>query len=293
MKLSRHDFFSVSQHQLPFSILRRTPQVNYPLHEHEFVELVVVTGGTGIHFTERLSYKLEIGDVYIVNPGVRHGYKDVDNLTLINVLYNPESLMTHLADIGTMPGFHALFKIEPHFSSQDTSRLLLTRSQLEKAISIINRIEDEMGDNAPGFIFFSKVYFLELIGHLARSYNTAEAHKSPEVMRVAEAISHIELHFTEEISQEELAQIANLSKSHFLHIFKKTTSTTPLHYQKVLRIEKACSLLNQTELSINEIGYMCGYSDSNYFTRQFKSVMHVSPKNYRNKINQVDMPEPK
>ena len=293
MKLSRHDFFSVSQHQLPFSILHRNPQVNYPLHEHEFVELVIVTGGTGIHFTEKLSYKLETGDVYIVNPGVRHGYKDVNNLTLINVLYNPESLMTHLADIGTMPGFHALFKIEPHFSTQDTSRLLLSPAQLNKSLTIIDLIEEEMNNNAPGFIFFSKVYFLELIGHLARSYNTGEAHKSPEMLRVAEAISHIELHFTEDINQEELAKIANLSKSHFLHIFKKTTNTTPLHYQKVLRIEKACSLLNQTKLSINEIGYMCGYSDSNYFTRQFKSLMSVSPKTYRSKVNQVDIPKPR
>ncbi len=290
MKLSRHDFFSVSQHQLPFSILRRNPQVNYPLHEHEFVELVVVTGGTGIHFTEKLSYKLEVGDVYIVNPGVRHGYKDVDNLTLINVLYNPESLTTHLADIGTMPGFHALFKIEPHFSSQNTSRLLLTTPQLNKALSIITLIENEMNDNAPGYIFFAKVYFLELIGHLARSYNNGENNKSPEIMRVAEAISFIELHFTEEINQDTLAKIANLSKSHFLHIFKKTTNTTPLHYQKVLRIEKACSLLNQTELSINEISYMCGYNDSNYFTRQFKSVMNVSPKQYRNNVSKVNVP---
>ncbi len=290
MKLSRHDFFSVSQHQLPFSILRRNPQVNYPLHEHEFVELVVVTGGTGIHFTEKLSYKLEVGDVYIVNPGVRHGYKDVEDLTLINVLYNPESLTTHLADIGTMPGFHALFKIEPHFCSQTTSRLLLTTPQLNKALSIITLIENEMNETAPGYIFFAKVFFLELIGHLARSYNNDENTKSPEIMRVAEAISYIELHFTEEIDQDTLAKIANLSKSHFLHIFKKTTNTTPLHYQKVLRIEKACSLLNQTKLSVNEISYMCGYNDSNYFTRQFKSVMNVSPKQYRSNVSKVNVP---
>ena len=285
MKLSRHDFFSVSQNQLPFSILYRQPQVNYPLHEHEFVELVVVTGGAGTHFTENLSYKLKAGDVFIVNPGVRHGYRDVNNLTLINVLYNPESLMTHLADIGTMPGFHALFKIEPHFSSQDTSRLLLSNTQLEKAVSIINSIEEEMKNNEPGFVFFSKVYFLELIGHLARSYNSAESKKAPEILRVAEAISYIELHYTDDVSQEKLAKIANLSKSHFLHIFKKTTNTTPLHYQKMLRIEKACSLLKQTEMSITEVSYMCGYNDSNYFTRQFKNVMSISPKQYRDKIS--------
>ncbi len=290
MKLSRHDFFSVSQHQLSFSVLHRDPQVNYPLHEHEFVELVVVIEGTGIHFTENLSYKLEKGDVYIVNPGVRHGYKDVDNLHLINVLYNPESLTTHLADIGTMPGYHALFKIEPHFSSRDTSRLLLSPAQLEKALGIIKQIEDETERNEPGFIFFSKIYFLELIGHLARSYNSAESKKAPEVMRVAEAISYIELHFDEDISQDELAKIANLSKSHFLHIFKKTTNTSPLHYQKVLRIEKACSLLSQTNKSISEISYMCGYSDSNYFTRQFKSLMNIAPVKYRNNINNDVLP---
>ena len=287
MKLYRHDFFSISQHQLPFSILYREPQVNYPLHEHEFVELVVVTGGIGIHFTENLSYPLEKGDVFIIKPGVRHGYKDVEGLTLINVLYNPESLTAQLADIGTMAGYHVLFKIEPHFSSEDTSRLRLDSSQLIKAENIISMMEEELQKNDPGFIFFSKVYFLELIGFLARCYNYDSAIESPEAMRVAEAISYIELHFTGEIDQEELARIASLSKSHFLHVFKRTTNTTPLVYQKRLRIEKACSMLAQSNMSITEISYNCGYNDSNYFTRQFKKVMNVSPRKYRESIHSV------
>ncbi len=286
MKLLRHGFFNFSHQKLPFSILHRNPQENYPLHEHEFVELVIVTGGKGCHFTDRISYTLERGDVFIVRPGQKHGYRDVDGLTLINVLYNTESLMTSLADIGTMAGFHALFKIEPHFASTSNTRLLLTDDEINESVAILSKIEREIENNAAGFVFFSKIYFLELVGYLSRCYNVDDPKNSVEVARVAEAISFIEQHYTEDIDQNKLAQTANLSKSHFLNIFKKTTKTTPLLYQKLLRMEKACSLLTQSDMSISNISYNCGYNDSNYFTRQFKSVMKVSPKKYReNNIN--------
>lgn len=291
MKLSRHGFFSMSQHQLPFSILRSNPQENYPLHEHEFVELVIVTGGTGCYFTEKISYSIERGDIFIITPGVRHGYRDVKDLTLINILYNADSLLSPLADIGTMVGYHALFRIEPNFSATAAARLLLSDEQLEGAVSIVSKIEEEVARDEPGVVFFSKVFFLELIGHLSRCYSTSEAQKSPEIMRVAEAISYIEQNYIKDIEQDDLAKIANLSKSHFLHIFKKTTDTTPLLYQKLLRMEKACSLLTQSMMSITEVSYNCGYHDSNYFTRQFKKVMKMSPKQYRNNSRKIEMPD--
>ncbi len=291
MKLSRHGFFGMSQSQLPFSILRNNPQENFPLHEHEFVELVIVTQGTGSYFTEKVSQTIEQGDIFIITPGVRHGYRDVNGLILISVLYSQEILLSPLADIGTMVGYHALFKIESNFSSSASAKLLLNDEQLAEAVNIINKIEAEIERNKPGFIFFSKVYFLELIGHLSRCYSSDEAEKSPEIMRVAEAIAHIEQHYTKDIEQDDLAKIANLSKSHFLHIFKKTTNTTPLLYQKLLRMEKACSLLTQSRMSITEVSYNCGYHDSNYFTRQFKKVMKMSPKHYRNSSRKIEMPD--
>ena len=291
MRLSRHGFFGMSQSQLPFSIMRSNPQENSPLHEHEFVELVIVLAGTGSYFTEKISYTIEKGDIFIVTPRMRHGYKDINGLALVSVLYTPECLSSPLADIGTMVGYHALFKIEPYFNSTSAARLLLSDRQLAEAETIIQKIEQEIEKNSSGMVFFSKIYFLELIGHLSRCYSTEEATKSPEIMRVAEAISFIEQNYIKDIEQDDLAKIANLSKSHFLHIFKKTTNTTPLLYQKLLRMEKACSLLTQSRMSITEVSFNCGYHDSNYFTRQFKKVMRMSPKQYRNSSRKIEMPE--
>ncbi len=227
----------------------------------------------------------------MVNPGIRHGYRDTDELSLISVLYSADCLLSPLADIGTMVGYHALFRIEPYVNANSVARLLLSEQQLLEVQVIIEKIENEIETNSPGVVFFSKVYFLELIGFLSRCYSTEEAKKSPEIMRVAEAISYIEQHYTKDIEQDDLAKIANLSKSHFLHIFKKTTNTTPLLYQKLLRMEKACSLLTQSRMSITEVSYNCGYHDSNYFTRQFKKVMKMSPKQYRNSSRSIEMPE--
>ena len=291
MKLSRHDFFDQSNHHLPFSILR-SQQVNYPLHENNFAELVIVEDGTGNHFTDKSSHHIKRGDIFIVTAESRHGYRDVENLRITSIHFNSNILTAPLADIATIPGYHALFKIEPHFSSHVDSQLLLSEPQLLEAMDITNKIEREINNESIGCIFFSKIYFLELIGFLARCYDSQETEKSNDVLRIAEAISYIERNYTKDIEQDDLAKIANLSKSHFLHIFKKTTNTTPLSYQKHLRMDKACSLLRQSKMSITEISHKCGYHDSNYFTRQFKKVLDISPKQYRNNSQKIEIPQP-
>ena len=71
---------------LPFSVLRRDPQVPYPLHGHDFTELVIIYGGKGEHYTAEGSYEVGAGDVFIVTPGLIHGYRKLNNLRLVNLL---------------------------------------------------------------------------------------------------------------------------------------------------------------------------------------------------------------
>lgn len=95
------------------------------------------------------------------------------------------------------------------------------------------------------------------------------------------AATYIDMNFNKDLSIDRLAKISGYSKSRFAHVFKETVGTSPMEYQKNIRLTNACRLLNTTELKINEIAHTCGYDDALYFCRAFKRKFALSPSRYR------------
>jgi AraC-like DNA-binding protein len=79
----------------------------------------------------------------------------------------------------------------------------------------------------------------------------------------------------------DLARRANLSTSHFCREFKAAIGTSPIDYVLRRRIAEACELMRDPSLSLAEIADHAGFSDGNYFSRQFRRVMGRSPRDYR------------
>ncbi len=102
----------------PVAMARRRPQWPFGIHAHEFSELVIICGGRGNHITETEVYPLKKGDVFIITAKHTHGYKDLENLNLINIFFDPLELDLNAQDINTMPSYHALFTLEPAYRAR-------------------------------------------------------------------------------------------------------------------------------------------------------------------------------
>lgn len=89
---------------------------------------------------------------------------------------------------------------------------------------------------------------------------------------------------SEDISLDELAAEARLSPFHFARMFKQSLGLPPRVYLTRLRVEKACELLEQTDLPITEIALEVGYSSNQVLARVFLKHMHVSPSDYRRAV---------
>lgn len=77
------------------------------------------------------------------------------------------------------------------------------------------------------------------------------------------------------------AGMCHLSESYFYHVFKKSMGVSPVEYRNHIRITNACSLLESTSLSVEEISSLVGFETPFYFSRIFKRTMGVSPRQYR------------
>jgi len=108
--------------------------------------------------------------------------------------------------------------------------------------------------------------------------------KAPDVLPLRKSLTYINVSYNADIRIPELANLENLSVSRYNALFRKTMNMSPVEYITKRRISTACELLSDTDLSVSQISRLVGYSDSHFFSRVFKSVLGVSPREYRKNV---------
>ena len=258
---------------------------DYPEHDHEFTELVVVYEGTGINCVDGYEYPMMAGDVFVIHSGRKHSYKDTNHLHLCNVVFDSDRLGIERLDMKHLPGFHLLFHLEPNLRKPNfNSRLHLQNRELMKARAIIEEIEQEVDERKPGYRLVSQSMLLLLLGKLGRWFDQVSRKDSSKLLLIAKSIAHMEQNLYESLSIAELAKMANTSERAFYRVFHKATGCSPNHYLNDLRLTQARELLKFSNMSITDIAQECGFQDNSYMTRQFKKQQGVTPSAYRKMV---------
>lgn len=130
-----------------------------------------------------------------------------------------------------------------------------------------------------------------LIGHLylffdylIQSAKTAKMIQSSKMSDyyIKEALNFIEQNFQNNITIEDIAAVCGINRSYFGKIFRSSIGRSPQEFLMNYRMVKATELLKLTSLSIAEIGSAVGYENQLHFSRAFKSIYRVSPREWRN-----------
>jgi|SaaInlStandDraft_1057018.scaffolds.fasta_scaffold14297_2 AraC-like DNA-binding protein len=267
--------------EFPLGIVRHLDHRDKELHTHDFAELVIVFHGSTVHFTTEQESPLKPGDVFFVPKGAQHGYRHSNNLTLVNVMYDPDRLRLPDSDLRSLPGYHAFFLLGHKFQ-KDMKPLHLPQPKLDEIARIIESIEDEIRHSSPGYMAMALAQLSQLIVSLSRTYSSElTPPQEGSELRIADAMAYVETHLDQEVSIPKLMKLTNLSESSLLRAFKKTVQMGPLEFHLHQRIRRSCRLLRKSDLSVTEIGFRVGFNDSNYFSRQFKKRMNMTPTEYR------------
>lgn len=249
-------------------------------HKHDFYELVIVQIGDGIHVIDGKNIQLSAGQIFVIRPGQRHYYTGFSHLTLLTFMFDVDILDFFTAEFMDIDGFRNVFGEKSADRQTDHLHYIddITISQLN---ILLEQIVDEQINRQPGFRYALIALLLEVILFISRNCRNGDAGKISASGRIAMVISHIEKNFNRELNLKILAGIAGMSITNFRRYFKRKIGESPIKYLLKLRVQKAADLLMCSSLSISDIAHKTGFSDSNYFCRQFSYIAGVSPRKYR------------
>lgn len=109
-----------------------------------------------------------------------------------------------------------------------------------------------------------------------------EQRENPLVKKI---IEYIDQNMSRNYSLEDVAASVGVSPFYMSKLFKEEMGETFINYVTDRRLDRTKKLLLETDLSIKEIAGQTGYSDQNYFSRQFKNKFGISPTDFRNTVN--------
>lgn len=146
----------------------------------------------------------------------------------------------------------------------------------------INKLIRICSGNAPGKDVLADLALQEMVVHIVQDQNLQQSIAEPKGNdALSFVIGYIRANITEKIQIKHLTDKACMSRATFYRAFKKEFNISPLDFILQEKIKKAKHLLSDSRKSISEICYELGFSDLNYFGRQFKKSEGMSPTQYR------------
>jgi AraC family transcriptional regulator, arabinose operon regulatory protein len=228
--------------------------------------LIHCVKGKGWYSTGNKKFTVSSNDYFIVPAGTAHKY-GAD-------LNDPWSIYwVHFTGTFAKFYFGLLTKAKKNGvvnATVSTSRQLLFYDIIQH-LELMNNTDNIIYSNSCLYAFLS-------------SFQTSEMKISlNENEMIQQCISYMKDNLDKPLRLEDISSHLNLSASHLSAIFRKRMRYSPIHLFTSYKVQKACQLLMDSTHNIKTIAYSLGYNDQYHFSRVFKNIMGVSPKNFKNK----------
>ncbi len=240
------------------------------MHSHQFLEINIVTGGSGCHYIEQRKIPVKRGDVFVIPADVHHGYFCGFQLAVNHILIKKQFFMQYRQELNQLPGYQALFEIEPHLRRLSTEKFYLHLSH-EELNDLQKEFEKMYQAGEEGLYAYRNIVLLNLISNLClkmnRQYNALRQKQNYNLLDI---IEYIQNNLEQKMTIEGLAGMVAMSRSTFNRQFRKMFQISPNEYIINCRTSKAIALIGEQSLSKSEIAQICGFYDTSHMDKYLK-----------------------
>ena len=231
-------------------------------HWHEHIEMMYLCEGECDFHIGGCSYTVRPGELMIVNSTEIHSFTVRERIRFYSLL---------------------LF---PSFFDDIDKKELKIKSTVSSDAYVKDCFDERYKEYTEGkkmsdMMLKSCAY--RLVAYLGRNHTKDGSidTDSQKLTRLHSLLEYIEENYREKITTKDLAAHCFISEEHLCRFFKKSVGKTVSEYLNQDRVEKATILLLNTEDSVGNVGASVGFDDINYFTRVFKRIKSVTPREYR------------
>jgi AraC family transcriptional regulator, arabinose operon regulatory protein len=226
--------------------------------------LVYVSKGEGKYRVNNKVYEVEENDFFVLPVRFATGLESSDkNPWSIYWAYfagsQADKVVQHLAG-----GKHSPMKAKPLVGR------IAQFNDILHHLELMENIENLVYANSRFYSFLCSFRLMVLSG---KKYGSKDG--------VIQTIEYMRENISNVISLDDLAEVAGLSVSHYCAMFRQKTMQTPMQLYTSMKIQRACQLLQNRNQTIKSISYSLGFFDQYHFSKVFKHIMGVSPKEFR------------
>ena len=243
------------------------------IHAHDFYELEFVTEGSGFELINGKYFEKKRGTVTISTPADYHFFEINEKTAVIDIMFTEQIIPSGFANQLFSKGYPRLVKL-----SEEKTRNLISVCETLSKVDIYNgTIRQKIEKNLLESV-------LLIILSQFEEYGEVKSYKKANDIDVV--LQYIDLHFEENPSLAEVAEVIGKSPAYFSRFFKRSTGLYYSDYLNVRKVECAEMLLRFSNMSITDIGFSSGFNSLSNFLRVFKDSKGIPPGDYRKKHRQ-------
>ena len=253
-------------------------------HHHTAFEITMVLNGNGIYATNASEFEFKGGDIFFFSTDEYHWIKKLyENTNFLNIHFEPRFVWSENFGItgGELTRIFLNRKENPH-------NKINTENKASAIIrNLIFMMEKEAVEQKKEYEIMLKIHLMNILVEMIRAYeghlSKNDTNYNAETLRyIEQALAYIDKHLTENLTLEEISDVAHMSKNYFCRQFKQLNGISPWEYICVKRIERAVYYIETTDLTRLEIASKCGYNNTSNFYYAFKKITGKTPGDYKN-----------
>lgn len=269
------------------------------MHRHDFFEIIFVYAGHCVQSIDMERKRFDAGDLIFIAPHFYHTMEVFDDDSLIfNILLRKKTFYQVFSPMMKNHDALGTFFSEGLYHEKQIKYLVfhLSHGKLDTPQKYMMRMYEEQlhHDDYSDQILIGMLTALNALvmrnEQDAMEYSSEAQENKASDVRI---LSYIQNHL-DAVTLDDIADHFGFSVAYCSRLVKDTTGFTFTRWKRILRVRSAERLLQNTDISIEEIGTKLGYENPETFIRSFKKEMHITPAKYRrqSKINSQTPEEP-
>ncbi|HNZ71060.1 MAG TPA: AraC family transcriptional regulator [Prolixibacteraceae bacterium] len=258
-------------------------------HYHNHYEISFITEGTGKRIVADSMESFHPGDLVFIGQNLPHVWiadkarfaLSNRNLEMVYLQFSTTILFPQLLSMAEFANVRKALEMSERGiqivgdTLNKVSEIMLQLPYLNGIEQLLNfyRLMDIIGKSTSNIALASEEY-------LRKKFNTSNK-------RIEAIHDYFMNNYRNEVNLEELSQLVNMAKGSLCRFFKENSGITLWEYLNHIKIEFACKMLMNNELSIAQVCFDSGFNNLNHFNRQFRKITGITPSSYRRKFSEL------